>query len=350
MNYLSDTVTLPTAEMMDAIQTAQVGDDVYGKDNTVNRLEELTSDLVGMEAACFMPSGTMANLSAIMAHCPRGSKAIVGDESDIYIFEAGGASVYGGIMYEPVKTQENGQLSISDLEGAFPEDKDDPQFALPGLLCLENTHNRCGGRVLPLDYMKKVSDFSIEKGVPIHLDGARLFNAAMALDVEAKEITKHVDSVQFCLSKGLSAPIGSIVAGSAEFIKKVRRVRKTLGGGMRQVGIIAAPAIVALKKREERLNDDHRRAKELAMGLSKITGIYLNPNDIETNIVIFRVDKEKYSWQDFLKTAEERGVTLSEMGYGRIRAVVHRHVTDEDIAQTLKVIKDIMTPETESLH
>lgn len=343
MNYLSDTITLPTREMMDAIQTAELGDDVYGSDKTVNKLEQLASKLVGMEAACFMPSGTMANLTAIMAHCPRGSKVLVGDESDIFTFEAGGASVCGGIMYGSVKTQKNGQLAITDLEDAFPADKDDPQFALPGLICLENTHNRCGGRVLPLEYMEKVRDFSLKKDVPIHLDGARLFNAATALGVEVKEIIKFVDSVQFCLSKGLSAPIGSIIAGNVDFIKRVRRIRKMLGGGMRQAGIMAAPAIIALKKMSDRLNDDHKRAKQLALGLSEISDIHLNPDDIETNIVIFQVDEEKYSWQEFLKLAEEHGVILSEMGYGRLRAVIHRHITDDDIVRTLKVIKDIMT-------
>ncbi|WP_405099449.1 GntG family PLP-dependent aldolase [Oceanobacillus sp. FSL H7-0719] len=342
MNYLSDTITLPTLEMMDSIRTAELGDDVYGKDITVNRLENFAAELVGMEAACFMPSGTMANLAAILVHCPRGSKAIVGDESDIYIYEAGGASVCGGIMYEPVKTQQNGQLAVNDLEKAFPVDQDDPQFALPKLICLENTHNRCGGKVLPLEYMKDIREFSLAKNVPIHLDGARLFNGATALGVEAKEITKHVDSVQFCLSKGLSAPIGSMVAGNSEFIKKARRIRKMLGGGMRQVGIMAAPALVALEQMIGRLSDDHRKAKQLAYELSKIPGIHLNPDDVETNIVIFHVDKARYSWKEFLALAGEEGVILSEMGYGRIRAVIHRHITDDDIIQTVKAINRIM--------
>lgn len=342
MNYLSDTITLPTKEMMDSIRTAELGDDVYGEDTTVNQLEKLSAELVGMGAACFMPSGTMANLAAMLAHCPRGSKVIVGEESDIYIYEAGGASVCGGIMYEPVKTQKNGQLAINDLEDAFPVDQNDPQFALPKLICLENTHNRCGGKVLPLEYMNKVREFSLEKDVPIHLDGARLFNVATSLGVEVEEITHYVDSVQFCLSKGLSAPIGSMVAGNSEFIKKVRRIRKMLGGGMRQVGIMAAPAMIALEKMTDRLHDDHRRAKQLALELAEIPGIILNPEEVETNIVIFNVDEAKYSWQEFLTLTEEAGITFSEMGYGRIRAVTHRHITDDDIVQTIKSIKKIM--------
>ncbi len=343
MNYLSDTVTLPTRKMMDSILTAELGDDVYGEDLTVNRLEKIAAEIVNMEDACFMPSGTMANLASIMAHCPRGSKVIVGDESDIYIYEAGGASVCGGVIYEPVKTEGNGQLNIYDLENAFPLDPTDPQFALPKLICLESTHNRCGGKALTLEYMESVRKFSQEKQVPLHLDGARLFNGAVALGVDAKEITKYVDSVSFCLSKGLSAPIGSMIAGTSEYIQEVRRIRKMLGGGMRQAGILAAPAIIALQEMTGRLSDDHKRAKNLALELSKIPGIYLNPADVETNIVMFKVDEEKYSVNEFLRVAEERGITFSEMGYGHIRAVIHRHITDADITQSVKLIKEIMS-------
>ncbi|MBH0159248.1 GntG family PLP-dependent aldolase [Fictibacillus sp. 26RED30] len=343
MNYLSDTVTLPTDEMMRSIQNAHLGDDVYGQDTTVNVLEEKAASMMNMEAACFMPSGTMANLASIMAHCPRGSKVLVGNESDIYIYEAGGASVCGGIMYEPIPTQTNGELAIGDLEKAFPVDVDDPQFALPALICLENTHNRCGGKVLSDSYLREVYEFSREKNVPIHMDGARIFNAAVASGVEVKEITKYADSIQFCLSKGLSAPVGSIVAGSHEHIKKVRTLRKMLGGGMRQVGIIAAPAIIALETMIHRLSEDHARARDLAMGLSSIKGITLEPEVIESNIIMFKVDPNLYSWQEFLNVTSEKGIVFSEMGYGRLRAVVHRHITDEDIFKTVESVKEIMT-------
>jgi threonine aldolase len=343
MNYLSDTVTLPTDEMMRSIQNAHLGDDVYGQDTTVNVLEQKAASMMNMEAACFMPSGTMANLASIMAHCPRGSKVLVGNESDIYIYEAGGASVCGGIMYEPIPTQANGELAIGDLEKAFPVDVEDPQFALPALICLENTHNRCGGKVLSDSYLREVYEFSREKNVPIHMDGARIFNASIASGVDVKEITKYADSIQFCLSKGLSAPVGSIVAGSHEHIKKVRTLRKMLGGGMRQVGIIAAPAIIALETMIGRLSEDHARARDLAMGLSSIPGITLESKEIESNIIMFKVDPNLYSWQEFLNVTSEKGIVFSEMGYGRLRAVVHRHITDEDIFKTVESVKEIMT-------
>lgn len=342
MNYLSDTITKPTLGMMAAIQNAEIGDDVYGEDQTVNHLESLAANLLGMEEACFMPSGTMANLASIMAHCPRGSKVLVGSLSDIYVFEAGGASVCGGIMYEPIKNQEDGTLAIEDLQNAFPYDMEDPQFALPSLICIENTHNLCGGKVLPLSYLREIQKFGREKNVPVHMDGARLFNASVALGIDVKEITMYADSVQFCLSKGLSAPIGSIVAGKKEFIKKVRTLRKMLGGGMRQSGIVAAPAIIALEEMIDRLSEDHLRAKQLAKELSLLPGILIDPKEVQTNIVMFRIDEKKYTWQEFLAVTKKHGITFSEMGSGRVRAVIHRHINDNDIEQTIEILKRII--------
>ncbi|WP_035298018.1 low-specificity L-threonine aldolase [Brevibacillus thermoruber] len=342
LNFLSDTVTLPTQEMMDAIQHAMLGDDVYGQDQTVNELERLAANMLGMEAACFMPSGTMANLASIMAHCPRGSKVLVGNESDIYIYEAGGASVCGGIVYEPIPTQADGRLLLHDLAKAFPVDEEDPQFALPSLICLENTHNRCGGKVLPIAYLQEVKEFAAERNVPVHMDGARIFNAAVALDLDVREIARYADSVQFCLSKGLSAPIGSIAAGTQSHINKVRKIRKMLGGGMRQAGIAAAPGIIALHTMVARLDQDHRHAKQLADGLARINGIELDVQQVQTNIVIFRVTDPRYSWDSFLQTAKSRGVIFSEMGYGRIRAVVHRQITTDDINRAVQVVEEMM--------
>ncbi|MDA5110793.1 low-specificity L-threonine aldolase [Brevibacillus thermoruber] len=342
LNFLSDTVTLPTQEMMDAIQHAMLGDDVYGQDQTVNELERLAANMLGMEAACFMPSGTMANLASIMAHCPRGSKVLVGNESDIYIYEAGGASVCGGIVYEPIPTQADGRLLLHDLAKAFPFDEEDPQFALPSLICLENTHNRCGGKVLPIAYLQEVKEFAAERNVPVHMDGARIFNAAVALDLDVREIARYADSVQFCLSKGLSAPIGSIAAGTQSHINKVRKIRKMLGGGMRQAGIAAAPGIIALHTMVARLDQDHRHAKQLADGLARINGIELDVQQVQTNIVIFRVTDPRYSWDSFLQTAKSRGVIFSEMGYGRIRAVVHRHITTDDINRAVQLVEEMM--------
>ncbi|MBO2535979.1 GntG family PLP-dependent aldolase [Rummeliibacillus suwonensis] len=342
INYLSDTITLPTKEMLESIQHASLGDDVYGMDTTVNNLELLASRIVGKEDACFMPSGTMANLSSIMAHCPRGSKILVGNESDIYIYEAGGASICGGIVYEPIPTQEDGRLLVEDLQKAFPPDFEDPQYALPSLICLENTHNRCGGRVLPLKYLEEVKTFAENACIPIHMDGARLFNAAISLKIDVKEITKYADSLQFCLSKGLSAPVGSLVAGSKNFIKKVKRIRKMLGGGMRQAGILAAPGIVALNTMTERLKDDHTNAKLLAKGLEEIDGISLESNHIESNIVIFNVLNSPFTTLQFIELCKSKGIIFSEAGHEKIRAVTHRHIKETDIAVTITSIEEII--------
>lgn len=338
----SDTLTLPSREMIKAISEAELGDDVYGEDPTVKELEELAARMLDKEAAILLPSGTMANLTSLMAHCPRGSKVIVGDETDIYIYEAGGAAVCGGIMYEPIPTRPDGRLDINDLEQAFPVDPSDPQFALPSLICLENPHNRMGGRVLPLSYLREVREFADKKGLPIHMDGARIFNAAVAMDIPVSEITRFADSVQFCLSKGLSAPIGSLVAGNREFIEDVYRLRKMLGGGMRQAGIIAAPGLVSLNQMVERLSVDHANARRLAEGLAEIEGIQCQPETVETNIVFFRVVQDGFTWQTFVEEAEKRGLHIAELGHGRIRAVTHSGVTLEDVEAALVIIQDIL--------
>ncbi|TYS71051.1 aminotransferase class I/II-fold pyridoxal phosphate-dependent enzyme [Sutcliffiella horikoshii] len=338
----SDTFTLPTREMLEAIIQTPLGDDIYQEDLTVREIEGLVANVFGKEAAILMPSGTMANLASIMAHCPRGSKVLVGNESDIYIYEAGGASVCGGIIYDPIPTQSDGRLLIEDLMRAFPEDQDDPQFALPSLICIENTHNRMGGRVLPLSYLNEVQVFARRRGIPVHMDGARIFNAAIAIGKNVSEIAQYTDSLQFCLSKGLSAPVGSMVVGNKEFIKKVYRIRKMLGGGMRQAGIIAAPALIALKQVESRLNKDHIHAKQLAKGLSLIAGIECDESTVDTNIVYFRVVDKRYDWKTFIERAKENGVNIAELGHGRIRAVTHSGITSKDINSTLEIFKGIM--------
>src|SRR5262245_1525135 len=268
----SDTVTLPTPEMRRAIAEAPLGDDVYGEDPTINRLEAQAAARVGKEAAVLVASGTMGNFCALLAHCARGDEAIVGDQSHIYNSEAGGASVLGGIALHPVPTPPNAQLPLDALAAAI-RDAGDSHAALTRLICLENTHNRCGGVVLAPEYMRSVHHFAREQGLMVHLDGARLFNAAVALGLEAREIAQHADSVMFCLSKGLAAPVGSILAGDAEFVARARRVRKLLGGGMRQAGIIAAAGIVALDQMVERLAEDHANARLLAEGLASFPQI-----------------------------------------------------------------------------
>lgn len=340
----SDTFTLPTPTMLQAIACAPLGDDVYGEDPTVRALEERAAHKIGKEAACLMPSGTMANLAAILAHCPRGSKMLVGDKADIFIYEAGGASSCGGIIYEPIPTQPDGSLRLCDLERAFPEVPHDPQCALPALICLENTHNWCGGTILPLAYLKEVSHFAQSRGLPIHLDGARIFHAAIALAIDAADIARYASSVQFCLSKGLAAPIGSMVAGDAPFIEKVRRVRKMLGGGMRQAGIIASAGLVALEQMVDRLAEDHANARRLATGLAQLPGIQIDLTTVQTNIVIFRLTAAQYTCERFIDTAFHYGLRLGMLGTGRIRAVLHYGITASDVDHALDIVSHMLLP------
>jgi threonine aldolase len=240
-----------------------------------------------------------------------------------------------------VPTQADGRLLLDHIADAI-RDIDDTQFAPAGLICLENTHNRCGGRVLPLDYLADVATFARSCGLPVHMDGARLFNAAIALGVSPATIAQYADSVQFCLSKGLSAPIGSMVVGDALFVKRVRRLRKMLGGGMRQVGLVAAAGIVALEQMVDRLAEDHLNARRLACGLAQIPGLHVDPPSVETNIVMFRVLDERFTWRTFVDAARQSGVALAELGYGRIRAVTHQGVSDSDIELALEQISQVM--------
>ncbi|MGZ4107850.1 MAG: low-specificity L-threonine aldolase [Tumebacillaceae bacterium] len=337
----SDTFTLPTKAMLEAMPKAALGDDVYGEDPTVKQLEELAAKMLGKEAAIFMPSGTMANLASLMAHCPRGSKVLVGNETDIYIYEGAGASVCGGIMYEPIPTQPDGRLLISDLEKGFPEDMEDPQFAHVSLITIENPHNRMGGKVLPLSYLQEVQEFARSKGVPVHMDGARIFNAAVALDVPPAEVAQYADSIQFCLSKGLSAPVGSMVVGTAAFIKKVYFLRKMLGGGMRQVGLLAAAGIISLEQVVPRLHEDHANARRLAEGLATIPGLVVDP-DVQINMVFFSVADERFTWQTFVESCEKRGLNIAELGHGRIRCVTHTGVSAEQVEEAIEIVRQVM--------
>jgi threonine aldolase len=336
----SDTCTLPTGRMREAMAQAPLGDDGYGEDPTVLRLERLAARLLGKEAACLMPSGTMANLASIMAHAPRGSKALVGAESDIYLYEAHGAAVLGGVGYEPIPNRPDGTLGLDDLAAGLPEDPDDAQFAPAALVCLESPHNRSGGVILPLDYQARVARFAASNGLALHLDGARVFNAAVGLGVPVAEVVRHADSVQFCLSKGLSAPVGSMAVGSGEFIAKVRRIRKMLGGGMRQAGVLAAAGIVALEEMVPRLADDHANARRLADGLAGIPGVEVDPAP-QTNIVLFRVREVEPA--EFVDAAARAGVALGQFGHGRIRAVTHSGVTASDVDAAVEAIAGMLS-------
>ena len=337
----SDTVTLPSPAMRAAINAAPLGDDVYGEDPTVNRLEELAAAAVGKEAALLVTSGTMGNLAALLAHCNRGESVLLGDESHIYVYEAGGASALGGLVYRPLPTLPDGALDGAALEAALTTPADNPHFALPGVVCLENTHNRCGGTVLRPEYMARVHALAAARGLPLHLDGARIFNAAVALNLDVRELTRHVDSVQFCLSKGLAAPVGSMLAGPRPFIERARRVRKMLGGGMRQAGIVAAAGIVALTEMVARLADDHANARMLAEGLAALPGVQLDLARVQSNIVLFAMPSPEAA-QHLIASLREQGVLVIGMGGPLVRAVTHYGITAEDIQVALATAEEVV--------
>lgn len=337
----SDTVTLPSDTMRAAIVQAELGDDVYGEDPTVNRLEALAAVRVGKEAAMLVPSGTMGNFCALLAHCNRGEEAIIGDQSHIYHYEASGASVLGGVALHPVTTEPIGELPLQAIQEAI-RDPYDSHEALTRLICLENTHNRCGGVVLSLDYMRTIHDFARSQGFAVHLDGARVFNAAVALGVDVQEITRHVDSVMFCLSKGLAAPVGSILAGDAAFIKCARRIRKMVGGGMRQAGIIAAAGMVALEEMVDRLAEDHAHARMLAEGLSTLPGIAIDLAKVQSDIVIFKLDSEVWTPIRLTEVLAEQGLLIGEIGRGYLRAVTHHNIDANDIEEALEVMRSVL--------
>jgi threonine aldolase len=337
----SDTVTLPSPAMRQAMFDAELGDDVYGEDPTVRRLEQLAAERTGKEAAVFVSSGTMGNLCAVLAHCGRGDEVLLGDECHIYNYEAGGASVLGGVVYQPLSTNADGTIAIERLQQAIRPAYDSHQ-ALTTLICLENTHNRCGGVVLPLPYMAETQAFAKTNGMHIHLDGARVFNAAVALGCDLREITQYVDTVQFCLSKGLAAPVGSLLCGSAEFIIKARRMRKIVGGGMRQAGVIAAAGVVALNEMVDRLAEDHANARILAEGLATFAGLRINLASVQTDIVIFDLIDPRYRVETFTKALAEHGIKMSGFGGSKIRAVTHYGITSSDIEQTLEAVRAVL--------
>ena len=337
----SDTVTLPSPAMREAIARAELGDDVYGEDPTVNRLEALAAERLGKAAAVLVVSGTMGNLAALLAHAGRGQRAIVGDKCHIYNYEAGGASALGGLAYQPLPTAADGTLDPAHVQAALLA-SDDPHQAPPGVLCLENTHNLCGGVVLSLAYMAKIHELAQAANVPLHLDGARVFNAAVALNCDIQAITQHVDTVQFCLSKGLAAPVGSIVAGPAPFIAKVRRARKMLGGGMRQAGVIAAAGIVALTEMVERLDDDHRNARRLAEGLAKLPGIRIDLSLVQTDIVRFELAEDAPDPAAFIAALREHGLLMGRVGGRAIRAVTHYGIEAEHVDQALITVREAL--------
>jgi threonine aldolase len=339
----SDTVTLPSPAMRHAMADAELGDDVYGEDPTVNRLQDLAAELLGKEAGLFVASGTMGNLVSLLAHAPRGSEVILGDESHIFHYEQGGASVVGGLVYHTVPTNKYGDLPLDRLQAAIRR-RDDVHNALPGVICLENTHNRCGGTVLSLDYMAQVRELATRNDLPLHLDGARLPNAAVALEVSMREVAASFDSVQLDLSKGLAAPVGGVVAGSRKFIQLAHRARKLLGGGMRQAGVLAAAGIIGLREMVHRMAEDHEHARILAEGLAELRAVRIDLETVQTNIVVFRLDPQHWSPADFIAAMHAQGIMLGGFGDDRLRFVTHYGITRADIDQTLLAVKHVLLP------
>jgi len=334
----SDTVTKPTEEMLEAIGHAELGDDVFEEDPTVNRLERIAAERMGKEAALFVTSGTQANLISLMTNANRGDLVILESESHIYWYEVGGISAIAGLLPWPLKSL-TGSLDPKEVETAIR-----PQnihFPKPSLLCIENTHNRHGGTIMTPNQIKAISSVAHKNNIKLYLDGARIFNAAVALNVNVKEFTKHVDNLMFCLSKGLCCPIGSLLVGNQEFIGRARKLRKILGGGMRQAGIIAAPGIVALESMIERLKEDHLNARYLAEGISKIDGIRVNLSRVQTNMVYFSIEELALTADQFISKLKENDILALALSENKIRMVTHKGIEKEHVEKSISTIETI---------
>ena len=326
----SDTVTQPTEEMRKAMAKAEVGDDVMGEDPSINRLEEMAAEMLGKEAALFTASGTMSNLIAALAHCSRGDEVIMGSEAHMFWNEVGGAATLAGVQVRLVQNDDQGRMDPQEVADAI-RPKGNVHFPPTSLVCLENTHNRCNGGVLTPDDTKSIADIAHANGVAVHLDGARIFNAAVSLEMPARELVKDVDDVCFCLSKALSAPVGSLLCGSQEFIEKAHKWRKMVGGGMRQAGVLASAGIVALETMIDRLAEDHAHARRLAAGLAQIPGISVDPEQFQSNIVFVEIEPSLGPVQEFIGRLSQEGVKVSYPGANRFRMVAHRHISAEDV-------------------
>lgn len=334
----SDTVTLPTDEMLEAIRTAELGDDVYGEDPTVNHLEELAAEKMGKEDALLTTSGTQANLVSVLSQTTRGDEILLEAEAHIYFYEVGAFSTLGGVIPRTV----NGHMGVmakEDVENALRPP--DIHYPPTSLICIENTHNRAGGTIWPPAKIREVCEVARAHRLRIHMDGARIFNAAVAMDLDVREFTRHVDTLMFCLSKGLSAPVGSLVVGDREFVARARRYRKMLGGGMRQAGVIAAPGIIAIEKMTDRLRDDHANAHLLAKGLSKIEGLEIDLSRVQTNIVVYSTRGLGVDEEDWVARLSKHGVKAGVQYPGCVRMVTHRGIEKEDIEYTLNVAEGI---------
>ena len=335
IDFRSDTKTLPSPEMREAMAAAELGDDVSGEDPTVNRLEALAAGMLGKEAGLLVSSGTMGNLVAVLVHCQRGDEVIVGDRTHIYKGEAGGVSVLGGVVIQTLRNDNRGMIDPDEVEAAVHPD--DPHYPRTRLIALENTHNSSGGSPLTPDDVSSIASVARAHGIPLHVDGARLFNAAVYLETPVAELVREADTVTFCLSKGLSAPVGSVICGGRKSIEEARRWRKMLGGGMRQAGVIAAAGIVALQNMVDRLAEDHSNARRLSQGLSKIPGVSIDPDSLPTNLVFFTVPEG--SSLELARRLDEQGIKVGPREDSMWRMVTHYGITAEDIDHTLDVFE-----------
>ena len=326
--------------MREAIFNAELGDDVFGEDPTTNRLEQMAAERMGKEAAIMVASGTMGNLVCVLSHCKRGEEAILGDQSHTFLYEAGSMSAVGGIHPHTIANQPDGTMRLEDIEGAIRGSN--LHFPRSRLICLENTHNRCYGSALKPDYMEAVAKLAGERGLSVHLDGARIFNAAVALGADVTELARHADSVSFCLSKGLSSPVGSVICGSGEFIAEARRNRKVLGGGMRQSGVIAAAGIESLKHMVDRLAEDHENARRLAEGIAGTPGLSIDPSRVQTNIVYIDISDNGLTAEEHVKQLADRGIKILQVAPRRLRAVTHYGISAEDIDLALAALSEVM--------
>tara|TARA_B100000212_G_scaffold256518_1_gene196814 strand:- start:748 stop:1785 length:1038 start_codon:yes stop_codon:yes gene_type:complete len=329
----SDTVTQPSDEMRNAISKSLLGDDVFGEDPTVNEIEKKAAQIMGKESALLVPSGTMGNLISILSHCDRGTEIILGHKSHTFVYEGGGISSVGGIHSRQLLNDDIGIIDLEDIKYAVRDDN--VHYPKTSAISLENTHNMCFGSPIGPNYIKSVSDIAKENNLKLHVDGARIFNAAVSLNIDVKDLVKNVDSVTFCLSKGLAAPIGSVVCGSKKFIDKARRHRKVLGGGMRQAGIIAAAGLISLSDYTIQIKKDHNNAKVLAEGLNDIKSLSVQLDYIKTNIIFFKLESDKITAQSLVNSMNSKGIKFFETSPNRFRLVTHYGITKKDIYKTL---------------
>lgn len=342
MNYIdlrSDTVTKPTDEMRDAMARAEVGDDVYGEDPTAIRLQERAAEIMGKEAALFVPSGSMGNQIAVRLHTESGQEVIIEERSHMFNLEMAGMAVISGALAHPIRCQ-HGMMDWDSIAAAIRPKS--PYFAQTGLVAVENTQNLAGGTVMSFERMQEIAERTHERGIPVHLDGARIFNAAIVLKRDVDEIASLFDSVMFCLSKGLCAPVGSMIVGTREFIDRAVPVRRMLGGGMRQVGVLAAAGLVALEKMTTRLEEDHSNAQLLAKGLAGMQGVKIDPERVQTNILVFDITGTGQSTAEFTAKLKQRGVLASEISAREMRMVTHKDVSCNDCEVALGAIREAL--------